>query len=67
MADYQPLFSFFPLPIPAAKPNQAPPRYAVISATNLTGTYFNGDPFKAFREREPDYVLGHSLCVYRVQ
>jgi 4-amino-4-deoxy-L-arabinose transferase-like glycosyltransferase len=66
--DYLPLYSFFPLPNLAAKPNQAPPHYAVISATNLTGTYFiGGDPFKDFRDREPDYVLGHSLYVYRVQ
>jgi predicted membrane-bound dolichyl-phosphate-mannose-protein mannosyltransferase len=66
--DYLPLFSFFQLPNPKPEPNRAPPRYAVISATNLTGTYFiGGDPFKQFREREPAYVLGHSLYVYEVQ
>ena len=66
--DYLPLYSFFPLQNPQPEPNRAPPRYAVISATNLTGTYFiGGDPFKQFREREPAYVLGHSLYVYEVQ
>ena len=66
--DYQPLYSFFPLQNPKPEPNRVPPRYAVISATNLTGTYFiGGDPFKQFREREPAYVLGHSLYVYEVK
>jgi hypothetical protein len=63
--DYLPLYSFFPLPTPKPRPNQAPPRYVVISATNLTGTYFmGGDPFAKFRKQQPAYVLGHSLYVY---
>ena len=66
--DYVPLYSFFPLPNLQPKPNQAPPRYAVISATHLTGTYFvGGDPFAKFREQQPAYVLGHSLYVYEVR
>lgn len=66
--EYVPLYSFFQLPTPEAKPNQEPPRYAVISATNLVGTYFAGaDPFKNFRNHLPAYVLGHSLYVYEVQ
>jgi dolichyl-phosphate-mannose-protein mannosyltransferase len=64
---YRPLFSFFELPRPAPRPQEPDPRYVVISATNLTGTYFQGDPFRRFREQRPDYVLGHSLYVYEVR
>jgi 4-amino-4-deoxy-L-arabinose transferase-like glycosyltransferase len=66
--DYLPLPSFYTLPTPPPEPNKPPPRYAVISATNLTGTYFvGGDPFARFRDQQPAYVLGHSLYVYEVR
>jgi len=64
---YLPLISFFELPPNARRPQEPQPRYVVISATNLTGTYFRGDPFRHFREQQPAYVLGHSLYVYDVQ
>lgn len=66
--DYVPLYSFFQLPVPRNSRSGPPPQYAVISATNLTGTYFVGaDPFANLRAQEPEYVLGHTLFVYRVQ
>jgi len=64
---YVPLVSFFPLPPSALRSQESEPRWVVISATNLTGTYFRGDPFRRFREQRPAYVLGHSLYVYEVQ
>jgi hypothetical protein len=61
---YVPLPSFAMLP---AQPEpEQPPQYAVISATNLIGLYFIGDPFRELRRREPYRVLGHTLFVYRV-
>jgi predicted membrane-bound dolichyl-phosphate-mannose-protein mannosyltransferase len=64
---YAPLVSFFRLPPPAPGPREAEPRWVVISATNLTGAYLPGDPFRGFREQRPAYVLGHALYVYEVQ
>ena len=63
--DYVPLVSF--LPLPTVGPLEPTPHYAVISATNLHGVYFRGDPFARFRELEPVAVLARSLLVYRVQ
>lgn len=60
---YQPLPSFFPLP---AAPDGVQPEHVVIAATNLRGTYFNGDPFAHYREIRPDTVLAHTLFVYRL-
>jgi 4-amino-4-deoxy-L-arabinose transferase-like glycosyltransferase len=68
--DYVPLASFYPLkpaPAPAAgTPKRADPEWVVISATNLTGTYFNGDPFARFRDATPDYVIGNNMYAYRI-
>lgn len=64
---YAPLTSFFLLPEPDAVDDAAPlPSYAVISATNLAGIYFPSDPFAPFREVAPDWVVAHSLLVYRL-
>lgn len=63
---YLPLHSFFDLP---RQPNSAeapPPRYVVISATNLNGVYFPNDPYARFRESEPEAVIAHTMFVYRV-
>jgi hypothetical protein len=62
--DYVPMYSFFSLP--QAKSLEPEPEYVVISATNLRGIYFTGDPFRAFREIEPDTILGHTLFVFHV-
>ena len=65
--DYVPLASFYILKTPPERtPAPAPPEWVVISATNLTGTYFNEDPFKRFREVRPDFVIGNSMYVYRI-
>lgn len=63
--DYEPLLSFYMLP-PPSKPSTAQPRYVAISATNLTGTYFGNDPFKRFRDQEPDHVVGNTIYLYRI-
>jgi hypothetical protein len=64
--DYEPLLSFFPLP-PVASKAATRPRYVAISATNLAGPYFgNGDPFRRFRELQPEHVIAHTLYLYRV-
>jgi hypothetical protein len=68
--DYVPLYSVPALPPPAPRPELRPPRYAVISATNLAGAagaYLAADPFRNFRGRRPAYVLGNSMYVYEVQ
>ena len=61
------MVSFFLLPPAALRPGEPEPRWVVISATNLTGTYLRGDPFRQFREQRPAYVLGHSLYVYEAR
>ena len=66
--DYVPLYSFFPLgPSALSKPNAPEPKYIVISATNLQGVYFRGDPFGKFRNIEPEAVVAHTMYVYRIQ
>jgi hypothetical protein len=62
---YSPLPSWSPLP--AHAPPAVPYRWVVISATLLQGLYENGDPFRAFRSRPPDRILGGSLFAYRVR
>ncbi len=65
--EYVPLTSFFDLPEPDAVDDDAPaPSYAVISATNLQGIYLPNDPFAPFRDVEPDWVVAHTLFVYRL-
>lgn len=66
--DYDPLYSFFPLQPSAIKKTGAPkPTHVVISATNLQGVYFRGDPFAQFRRIRPDAVVAHTMYVYRIQ
>ena len=63
--DYVPLPSFFPLR--EATKRTPEPRYVAISATNLTGAYFGGaDPFRQFRNQEPEAVIAHSIYLYRI-
>jgi hypothetical protein len=64
--DYVPLASYFPLPAVDRPAGAPPPRFIVVSATNLHGIYLPGDPFARLREVEPYAVLGHTLFVYRV-
>lgn len=63
--DYVPLPSPFPVLRASTRPG-APPSYAVISATNLQGVYFQSDLYAAFRRAVPDRVLAHTLFVYRL-
>jgi hypothetical protein len=58
-----PMSSYFALPA-AGRPDDGPPRWAAISATNLTGTYFRRDPFRAFRESTPAHIVGRSIFIY---
>lgn len=63
--EYEALPSFFRLEGGLAPGLEGPPRFTVISATNLHGLYLQGrDPFAAYRQREPFRVLGHSLFVF---
>jgi hypothetical protein len=65
--DYEPLHSFFPLqPSKLRKSDAAPPTHIVISATNLQGAYFMGDPFSKFRTAEPEAVVARTMYVYRI-
>ena len=58
--------SFFPLP--AQPPTATTPRFAVVSATLLSGRYVNFDVYKDPREKLTPYrVLGHNMFVYEVR
>jgi hypothetical protein len=60
--------SYSPLP-GSIVPQQAPahsPEWVAISATHLTGTYLNGDPFALFREVEPHHVIARSIYLYHL-
>jgi 4-amino-4-deoxy-L-arabinose transferase-like glycosyltransferase len=61
---YVPMSSF--LDLPPQPPAAQPPEWVAISATNLQGSYLQGDPFAAFREIRPDAVLGRSIYMYHV-
>ena len=66
--DYVPLTSVFGLPRSSlSRPGQRNPQYVVISATNLQGSYFTGDPFARFRQIQPDAVVAHTMYVYHIQ
>jgi Dolichyl-phosphate-mannose-protein mannosyltransferase len=65
---YVALPSFLDLPPQAAGP--AAPRYAVISATLLSGTYadyFRGDLYAALRGAKPMAVVADTLYVYDLE
>jgi len=61
---FVPLASFFS--IAAAESPTQEPQWLAISATNLNGTYFDGDPFAAFRNARPDHVVGGSIHLFRI-
>mgnify|MGYP000134073021 CR=1 FL=1 len=63
---YLPLLSFLDLKAQPERPGAPLPRYVAISATNLNGVYFNGDPFANFRNMRPVAVLGYTIFVFRV-
>lgn len=66
--DYLPLHSFFPLgPSTVTRPGAPDPQYIVISATNLQGVYFTGDPFAKFRNVKPEAVVARTMYVYRIE
>jgi hypothetical protein len=64
---YIPLLTTFPGAAPPALTGPEP-EYVVISATNLAGgsLFADRDPYAAFREREPDFIVGYTLFGYRV-
>ncbi len=62
---YVPMPSFFELPSHPLDP-QHPPRYAAISATNLAGSYLDGDPFAGLRGRRPVAVVADDLWIFEV-
>lgn len=63
--DYAPLPSFFPLP-PGPQLDETPD-WIAVSATNLSGAYFGGDPFARMRAARPDRVVGNTMFLYRVR
>ncbi len=67
--EYVALPSYFELPARhgCAGDSRATPKYAVISATTLAGLYVRDDPFAALRAVRPVRVLGHSLCVFKIE
>jgi 4-amino-4-deoxy-L-arabinose transferase-like glycosyltransferase len=60
---YVPLPSFYPLPQQPAQP--APPKFAVVSATLLSGRYLKTDFYAEPRTQKPYRVLGHSMYVFK--
>ena len=63
--DFDPLPSYFaigrdPAPGPA-------PRFAVVSATLLAGSYLRSDPYARLRGQQPVAVVGGSLYVFDLQ
>jgi hypothetical protein len=62
---YVPMPSYFQLG--GAAGEGPPPRYAVVSATLLAGSYLAGDPYARLRREEPVAVVGGSLYVFDMQ
>jgi len=62
---YHPLPSYFQLPGDAL-PGPLP-RYAVVSATLLAGSYLAEDPYARLRKEKPVAVVGGSLYVFDLQ
>ena len=61
---YVPLPSFYPLPTQPAQPK--PPKFAVVSATLLSGRYMRTDYYEDPRKNQTPYrVLGHTMYVYK--
>ena len=61
---YEALPSFLNMPADPV-PSDVQPIWTAISATNLRGLYFGGkDLFAAYREREPDAVVGGSILLF---
>jgi hypothetical protein len=44
-----------------------PPRYTVVSATLLAGSYLRGDPYARLRKEKPVAVVGGSLYIFDSQ
>jgi len=51
-------------PIRGAPAAPAAPRYIVVSATLLAGSYLDGDPYAPLRREKPVAVVGGSLYVF---
>jgi hypothetical protein len=64
--DYVPLPSFFRLPERAPPAGAPPPRYVAISATLMGAPYLEGDPYAAYRDREPAAVIARSIYLYEL-
>jgi hypothetical protein len=58
--------AYVPLPSFLELPAQAPgaPRYLVVSATLLAGSYVNGDPYAVLRPLRPTAIVADTLYVY---
>lgn len=63
--EFVPLPSFFELG--GTAPPGPLPRYAVVSATLLAGSYVAGDPYARLRKQKPVAVVGGSLYVFDMQ
>ena len=48
-------------------PGKPPPRYTVVSATLLAGSYLRGDPYARLRKVKPVAVVGGSLYIFDSQ
>jgi 4-amino-4-deoxy-L-arabinose transferase-like glycosyltransferase len=60
--DYVPMASYFQLADHA--PGGPPPRYLVVSATLLAGSYVADDPYAVLRKEKPVAIVGGSLYVF---
>ncbi|CAN5695884.1 hypothetical protein BH23GEM10_BH23GEM10_17720 [soil metagenome] len=59
-----PLLSYFPLP-PQPPPDEEP-RWIAVSATLVSGTYFQEDRFRGFREAVPSHIIARSILLFPV-